>query len=120
MGFAGGQYIVVRPVLLQDPPHAVDIVPCVSPIALRVEIAAVEMALQPMGAASDDAADRAGDEGLSPRRPRVIESNAVGCVQSEGLTIVHDDPRVVELDSRIGAGGVKQCGLALRRLREPS
>src|SRR3546814_2196440 len=49
MGFAGGQYIVVRPVLLQDPPHAVDIVPCVSPIALRVEIAEVEMALQPMG-----------------------------------------------------------------------
>src|SRR3546814_19366151 len=48
MGFAGGQYIVVRPVLLQDPPHAVDIVPCVSPIALRVEIAEVEMALQPL------------------------------------------------------------------------
>src|SRR3546814_20619448 len=64
--------LVARPCLLQDPPQAVDIVPCVSPIALRVEMAEVEMALQPMGDAGDGAADLAGDEGLSPRRPLEI------------------------------------------------
>src|SRR3546814_5785732 len=74
------------------------------------------MALQPMGDAGDGAADFAGDEGLSPRRPLVIEENAVGCVESVGLPIVHGDPIGVELGRRIGTAGIKRCGLALRRL----
>src|SRR3546814_8983340 len=53
---------------------------------------------------------------LSPRRPLVIEENAVGCVKSVGLPIVHGDPIGVELGRRIGTAGIKRCGLALRRL----
>ena len=39
VGLAGGEHVVVGLVLLQDPPHALDIVARVAPVALGVEIA---------------------------------------------------------------------------------
>src|SRR5262245_27881014 len=37
MGLARRQYVVVGPVLLQDPPHAVDIVARMAPVTLGVD-----------------------------------------------------------------------------------
>src|SRR5581483_9788084 len=46
MGFAGGDYVVVRIVLLEHHPHCFDIVARESPIAFGVEIAQSQRALQ--------------------------------------------------------------------------
>ena len=44
---AGGDDVVVRLVLLQHPPHGLDVVAGEAPVALRVEVAQVELVLQP-------------------------------------------------------------------------
>src|SRR5690606_30979756 len=47
MGFARCQHIVVRLVLLDDPPHALDIIARMSPITARIDIAEKQNILQP-------------------------------------------------------------------------
>jgi hypothetical protein len=57
VGLAGADDVVVGLVLLEHAPHGVDVVGRVAPVALGVEVAEVELALE----AVLDAADGAGD-----------------------------------------------------------
>ena len=65
---AGRQHVVVGLVLLQDPPHALDIVAGVAPVALGVEIAEIERLLVAELDRRHRARDLAGDEGLAADR----------------------------------------------------
>src|SRR6185437_14242200 len=62
MHFAGGEHVVVGLRLLQHEPHALDVIPGVAPVALRVEIAEIEAILESEFDCGDGAGDLAGDE----------------------------------------------------------
>ena len=113
---AGRQHVVVRRVLLQDPPHALDVVAGMAPVAPGIEVAEVQPLLQPERDRRDRARDLAGDEGLAAQRALVVEQDAVRGVIAVGLAVVDRDPVRVELGDRIGAARVERRGLALRRL----
>ncbi len=115
MGFSGRQHIVVRLVLLQHQPHALDKVPGMSPVAPGIQIAQIELVLQAELDRGNGAGDLAGDEGLAAQRALVIEQDTVGGVQVIGLPIVHRDPVGIELGGGIGAARPERGCLALRR-----
>ncbi len=48
MRLAGRQHIVVGLVLLNDKPHAFDVVPGVAPVALGIQVAEKQLVLQPV------------------------------------------------------------------------
>src|SRR5579875_3677988 len=100
---AGGEDVVVGLVLLQDQPHALDVVARVAPVALRVDIAEVEPLLQTALDGRDRAGDLAGDEGFAPHGRFVVEEDAVRGVQPVGLAVIDGDPVGVELGHGIGA-----------------
>ena len=116
VGLAGRQHVVVGLVLLQDQPHALDIVAGMAPVALGVEIAEIEHVLAAALDRGDRAGDLAGDEGLAADRPFVVEQDAVGGVHAVGLAVVHRDPVGIELGGGIGAARIERRRLALRRL----
>jgi hypothetical protein len=67
----GGEYAAVGLRLLQHQPHTFHVEARTAPVALGVEIAEKELALQPMG-------DRGDASGVSPaHRALVVEQNAV-------------------------------------------
>ena len=65
VGFAGRQHPVVGGLVLEDAPHALDIVAGMAPVAPGVEIAEPQAVLQPELDRGHRAADLAGDEGLA-------------------------------------------------------
>src|SRR5579862_1839713 len=73
MGFAGREHIVVGLALLQNPPHAVDIVARMPPIALRVDVAEIEPLLQAALDGGHGARDLARDEGFAANGRFMIE-----------------------------------------------
>ena len=112
MRLAGRKHVVVGLRLLQDQPHAFDVVARVPPVALRVEIADVQVLLPPELDRRHRAGDLARDEGLAARRPFVVEEDAVAGVEAVGLAVVDRDPVGVELRRRVRRAGVERRGLA--------
>src|SRR5689334_15350541 len=89
---AGGDDIIVGLGLLQHEPHRLDIVPGEAPVALRLEIAEVELLLQPFLDAADGARHLARDEGLAAPRALVVEENAVADEEAVSLAVVDGVP----------------------------
>ena len=116
VGLAGGQHVIVGLILLQDAPHALDIVARMAPVALGVQVAEIQAVLPAMLDGGDRAGDLAGDEGLAAGRTLVVEQDAVAGMHAVGLAVVHRDPVGVQLGGGIGAARVEGRGLALRRL----
>ena len=113
---AGGEDIVVGLGLLEDAPHALDVILGVAPVPLGVEVAEVELFLQAVPDARGGPGDFARHEGLAPHRRLVVEEDAVAGVDAVGFAIVHRDPVGVELGRRVGTARVEGRGLLLRRL----
>src|SRR5487761_714548 len=118
MSLTGRQHIVFGLLLLEDEPHALDVVAGVTPIALGVDIAEKEPLLQPALDRGDCPRDLSGDEGLAAHRRLVVEQDAVRGVQAVGLAVIHRDPVGIELGHGIGAARVKRRQLALWRLHD--
>src|SRR5487761_842210 len=116
MRLAGGKHIVVGLLLLEDEPHAFDIVTRMAPIALRVDVAEIEPLLHAALNGGAGAADLAGDEGFAADRRFVIEQDAVRRVQAIGLAVIDRDPIGVKLGDRIRAARIEGRQLVLRRL----
>ena len=87
-----------------------------APVALRVEIAEIELVLIAELDRGDGARDLAGDEGLAAKRAFVVEQNAVRGVHAVGLAVVHHDPIGVELGGGVGTARIERRLLALRNL----
>ena len=60
--------------------------------------------------------DLAGNKGLSSTRAFMVEKNAVACIDTIGLTIVHRNPVCVEFCNTIRASWIKRSGLLLGNL----
>ena len=116
MGLAGRQHVVVGLLLLEDAPHALDIVAGVTPVALGVEVAEIKAVLIAALDGRDGARDLAGHEGFAADRRFVIEQDPVRRVHAIGLAVVHRDPVGVELCHGIGTARIERRQLALRRL----
>ena len=101
--------------VLQDPPHALDIVAGMAPVAPGVEVAEPQPVLQAELDRRHRAGDLAGDEGLAAARALVVEQDAVGGEQAVALAVVARDPVGVELGRGVGALRQERRRLALRR-----
>ena len=117
VGFTRRQHVIARPVVVDDAPHAVHVVAGVAPVAPGVQVPEVDAALQPVDDGGDGPGDLAGHEGLAPRRPFVVERDAVRGMDAVRLAIVDRDPIGVRLGRRVWTRGTKRRGLVLGRHR---
>jgi hypothetical protein len=103
VGLVGRDHVVVGRVLLQHQPHHLDVFLGVTPVALGVEIAEVQLLLQAHFDARGSARDLARDEGLPAARGFVVEQDAVAGVHAVGLAEIHRHPVGVHLGATVGA-----------------
>ena len=120
VGLSSGEDVVIRLVLLEHAPHALDVVAGVAPITLGVDVAEVEALVDALVDAGDGGGDLTGDEGLATTGTLVVEEDAVGKVHAVGLTVIHEDPEGVLLGDGIGRTGVEGGGLGLGNLTDLS
>ena len=92
-----GKDVVIRLVLLQHAPHALDVVLGVAPIALGIDVAQVQALVDALVYPSDGGGDLAGDEGAAATGTLVVEENAVCQVHTVRLAVVDQDPESVLL-----------------------
>src|SRR5215510_13629405 len=71
-GLAGREHVVVGSILLQDPPHALDVIACMPPIALGLQITEVEALVKSDLDPGDRARNLAGHKRLAPDRALVV------------------------------------------------
>src|SRR5215217_2136634 len=84
-----------------------------APIALRVQIADVELVLEAKLDGSSGSRDLPCNEGLTTQGALVIEQNPVRGVKTICLSIIHRNPEGVKLRYAIGAAQVERSSLAL-------
>jgi hypothetical protein len=77
MGFASGDDVIIRGVLLEHQPHGLDIIFGIAPVAFGVEVAEVEFVLLFGDNAGNGTGDFAGDEGFASAGGFVVEEDAV-------------------------------------------
>ena len=116
MLFAGSDDEVVRGFLLQNQPHALDIILGVAPVPERIHVAQFQMILEAFGNAAGGQGDFPSDEVLAPALGLVVKENAVDGEHAVGLPILLDHPEAVLLGNGIGAVGMEGGGLPLGHL----
>src|SRR5690606_35243709 len=113
VGLAGGDDEVARLVLLEHPPHGLDVVPREAPVALGVEVAEAQLLGHAEADLGDGVGDLAGHELEAPARALVVEEDAGAGVEVVALPVVDRDPVAVELGDAVGAARVEWRALAL-------
>src|SRR5262249_2948178 len=108
---------VVRLRLLQNHPHALDIVARVTPIAPGIEIADEKLLLQPCLNCGYSPGDLARHKCFAPDRAFMVKQHPVRSVDVISLAIVHSDPIGVKFGGSIGATWCKWSFLVLRAMR---
>src|SRR5208337_124362 len=114
MGFPRRQDIIVRLGLLQNPPHALDIIARVAPIPLGIEVAQKQPVLKSQMDCRDRTGDFSRDKGFGPGRTFMIEQDSIRSVQSIGFAVIDRDPVSIELCGGVGRAGIKWRLLVLR------
>ncbi len=112
-------HVVVGPVLLQHPPHRLDVLGGVAPVPAGLQVAEVQAVLQARLDAGDGPGDLAGDERLPPPGALMVEQDAVDRIQAVGLPVVHGRPVGVDLGAAVGAAWMERGQLVLRRRGRP-
>src|SRR5277367_898475 len=105
VGLIGGEDEVVGFVVLEDAPHALDVLLGVAPVALGVEVAEEEVLLEAALDAGDGASDLAGDEGLAAAGALVVEEDAVAGMEVVAFAVIDGGPVGEDLGDGIGAAG---------------
>src|SRR5450631_2646199 len=90
-------------VVLQHPPHGLNILRRISPVAGSVDIAHVEGVIMARFDAGDAAGDLACHESLSAPRALVVEEDPVDSEHAVGLAVVARHPVAVDLRRAIRA-----------------
>ncbi len=109
-------HVVVGLVLLEHEPHRLDVVAGVAPVALRVEVAEVELLLHAQLDAPDGAGDLAGDECLAAAGRFVVEEDAAAGVHVVRLAVVDRRPVREDLRDAVRRARVEGRLLGLRHL----
>jgi len=104
---------VLRGVVLQHEPHALDIVTGIAPVAQGTEVPEVELVLLTCCDTSSSQSDLTGDEGLATALTLVVEEDAVDGKHTVALAVVLRDPEAVELSYPIGGARIERCRLTL-------
>ena len=107
MKFASGNHKVAWHGLLQDEPHALNIVAGIAPVTLGIEISQVEFLLKSVDDARCGKGYLASDECLATTFTLVVEEDAVGSVHAVAFAVVLHNPVAVKLSHRIRATRVK-------------
>ena len=113
---AGGDDEVLRCLVLQDQPHALDIVLGVAPVTTAGEVAEIELVLLALLDACGSQCDLACDEGLAAALALVVEENAVAGKHIVGVAILLHDPEAILLGHGIGRIRMERRVLVLRHL----
>src|SRR5438874_181438 len=111
MGISRRQNIIVRLGLLQNAPHAIDVIARVSPIALGIEVSQKEPVLKTQMDCRDRARDFPRHKGLGPGRSLMVEQDSIRGMYSVGFSVIDRDPVSVKL-----GGGVRRARIKWRRL----
>ena len=111
---AGGDDEVLGLLLLQDEPHALDIILRVAPVAEAGKVAEVQLVLLALRDAGGGEGDLARDEGLAAALGFVVEQDAGAAVHAVRLAVFLDNPETVQFRDRIRAVRVEGRVLVLR------
>ena len=114
--FAGGDDEVFGLVLLQDEPHAFNVVFGIAPVAKARQITQIELILLALRDARRGKGDLARHEGLAATLRLVVEQNARAAIHAVSLAVLLDDPKAVQLRHGIGRIGMERSLLVLRNL----
>src|SRR5690606_28482543 len=96
----GGDYKILRLVLLKHQPHSFDEVACKAPVAFCFQIAQEELVLQADTNSRCGASNLARNEGFTAPRRLVIEENTVAGIHPVGLSVVENRVVREELGNR--------------------
>src|ERR1035441_267377 len=113
MRFTRRQDVIVRRILLHNPPHAFHVVSRMAPVALGVQIPDIEPILHAQVNSGHRASYLPCDEGLAADGALVIEQNAVRGMHGVCLPVVYRNPVSIELGNAIGAARIKGRGFRL-------
>src|ERR1039458_3138831 len=111
--FTRCQDVIVRRILLHDPPHAFHVISRMAPVAFGVQIPDIEPILHAQMNAGHRASYLPCDEGLAADGALVIEQNTVRGMHAVCLPVVYRNPVSIELGNAIGAARVKGRGFRL-------
>ena len=113
---ACGDDEVLGLVVLQNQPHALDVVPGIAPVAQAGQVAQVQLILLALRNAGGSQRDLAGDKSLAAALGLVVEENAGAAEHIVGFAVLLHDPEAVLLGDSVGTVGVERCVLVLGNL----
>lgn len=113
---ARGNNKILGFLVLQDQPHALDVILRIAPVAQRREVSEVEFVLLALGDTGRREGDLARHEGLAAAFRLVVEQDTRTAEHVVGLAVLLDDPVAVELRHGVGAVGVERGLFVLRNL----
>src|SRR5260370_1068280 len=116
MCFPRRDNVVVRLVLLEHGPHRFHVFFRITPIALRREVAEVELLLQPGFNACNRTSDLPRDKSFTSPGTFMVKKNSAASKNSVRLTIVNRRPMSVQLCRTVRATRIERCALRLRSL----
>ena len=116
MADAGGDDVVLRPILLQYQPHRADIVAREAPVAAGAQVAVAERVGQPQLDARHAVRHLARDELQAATGRLVVEEDAGGGEEVIALAVVDGDVVREDLGDAVRAAQVEGRLLGLRRL----
>ena len=108
MLLAGGDDIVVGGWLLEDEPHALNVIAGIAPVAHGRQVAEGEALLLALRDACGRESDLAGDECLATSFALVIEKYSRAAIHAVGFAIFLYDPKSVEFGDGVGTVGVER------------
>src|SRR2546425_5654843 len=114
MGLARRSDEVIRLPVLEDPPHQVDELRRVPPVAPRIQVPEGDRFREAVMDFRHAVAHLACQEFETASLGFVIEQDAVGNGQAVGLPIVHTGPVRVDFGDAVRTPGMKRCALILR------
>src|SRR5712692_131429 len=114
---ARSQHIVVRLILLQYHPHALNVVGSVAPIAPRLQVAQVQLVFYSALDSRHSASYFSRDERLSAARGLVVEQDTAASKQLVALAIVNRDLVRESLRAGVRTAWPEGSGFVLRRRR---
>src|SRR5262245_21752427 len=117
MCFSASDHIVVRFILLEHRPHGDHVVLGVAPVALRIEVAVIQLFCQPELYPCHMRRNFSRYEFFPTPRALMIEQNAARCMQVIGLSIIPREMITGDLRNSVRRARMKRCLFALRRYR---
>ena len=110
---ACGQHKIVSMRMLKNPPHPFDVIACMPPVALRIEVAEPKLILKAKMDCRNSTGNFACNEGLASDGTFMIEQDAIRREYTVSFAIVYGDPVGVQLCRSVGRARIKRRALAL-------